>query len=101
MKLSDDNTRFGNKNSIGIRFRRKSDHLYNASIERVDTNNINIDHLMDRIETNEETTQLLSNMLNSSDVFVIISLIEPQSLDLVKLNKKVVLNCSLLLSDGN
>jgi hypothetical protein len=75
--------------------------LYNASIERVDTNNINIDHLMDQIETNEETTQPLPGMLSSSDVFVKISLIEPQSLDLIKLNKKVVLNCSLLLTDGN
>ena len=75
--------------------------MYNASIERVDTNNINIDHLMDQIETNEETTQPLPGMLSSSDVFVKISLIEPQSLDLIKLNKKVVLNCSLLLTDGN
>ncbi len=56
---------------------------------------------MDQIETNEETTQPLPGMLSSSDVFVKISLIEPQSLDLIKLNKKVVLNCSLLLTDGN
>ncbi len=56
---------------------------------------------MDQIEINEETTQPLPDMLSSNDVFVKISLIEPQSLDLIKLNKKVVLNCSLLLTDGN
>lgn len=98
VKVSDDNSSFGSKNSIGIRFRRKSDRLFNASIEFVDISNVNIDHLLDQIDVSDESEPI---ELNPGEVFVKISLIEPQRLDLVKLNQKVILKCSLLLNNGN
>jgi hypothetical protein len=98
VKVSDDNSSFGSKNSIGIRFRRKSDRLFNASIELVDINNVNIDHLLDQVDVTDESEPIA---LNPDEAFVKILLIEPQRLDLVKLNQKVILKCSLLLNEGN
>ena len=85
------------ENSIGVRFKRKSDIFYDASIEHVDSISNNLDHLLEQFEMHDEN-DLLTNDLNSSQL-VKITLKEPDNLNLVKLNSKVALECNLLLSD--
>ena len=84
------------KSSIGVRFRQKSPGLYSATVELVDAN-IDVEHLLSKHY--EENTEILDGLGTAPHVKI--TLKEPANLSMVKLNQKVVLECSLLLSDSN
>jgi hypothetical protein len=83
---------FGKQNSIGVRFRRKFDmsDKYEGVLELVEPLNSEI---LESYEMYDEDPKTNS--------FVAITLKEPESIDLIKLRGRVVLDCRLQLPNGN
>ena len=93
--VSSSKSNYEKKNSIGVRFRRKAEGMYDATIELVEANK-EVELIFNK--SHEESAQVLDDL--GSNLFVNIEIKEPNNLNLVKLNQKVVLECTLLLSDG-
>lgn len=82
---------FGKQNSIGVRFRRKFDmsNEYEGVLELVEPLNSEIIESYEMYDEDPKTNS-----------FVSIRIKEPESIDLIKLKARVVLDCRLQLPNG-